>query len=193
MNGAVVDPYLLPQASVRNRLGRALWHLIYALLFRPTPRPLHAWRVFVLRCFGARIGPHCRIYAKCSIWAPWNLSCDDCAFIGDGAVIYNVAHVHLSSHAIVSQDAYLCSATRDYNDPAFPTVSAPISIGAYAWICARASVLPGVRVHEGAVLGLGGVTSKDLEPWQVYGGIPARRIQQRRRHGTQTRAQPARV
>ena len=181
MNGASVDPYLLPQTSARNRLGRALWHIVYVLLFRPTPRPMHAWRAFLLRCFGARLGANCHIYAKAVIWAPWNLHCDDVACIADGAVIYNAAPVHLGSHAIVSQDAYLCSATHDMDDPAFPMISAPISIGAYAWVCARAAVLPGVCVHEGAVLGLGAITSKDLDAWQVYAGAPARRIRERKR------------
>jgi putative colanic acid biosynthesis acetyltransferase WcaF len=188
MNHTVVDPYLLPQTSARNRLARALWHIVYVLLFRPTPRPLHAWRAFLLRCFGAQLGPHCRIYAKCEIWAPWNLYCADCAFIADGAVIYNPAPIHLGSHAIVSQQAYLCGATHDLDDPSFPMIWAPISIGPYAWICARATVLPGVRVQEGAVLALGAVTSKDLEAWQVYGGIPARRIRQRRRQAMSTKS-----
>jgi len=179
MNDTCVDPYLLPQTSVRNRLARALWHVVYVLLFRPTPRPMHAWRAFLLRSFGAKLGTNCHIYAKSVIWAPWNLRCDDVACIADGAVIYNIAPVHLGSHAIVSQDAYLCSATHDMDDPAFPMISAPISIDAYAWVCARAAVLPGVRVHEGAVLGLGAITSKDLEAWQVYAGVPARRIRER--------------
>ena len=179
MSDAFADPYLLPQTSVRNRAARALWHLVYALLFRPSPRPLHRWRAFLLRCFGASLAPNCHIYAKCTIWAPWNLRCDEGACIADGAVIYNAAPVHLGSHAIVSQDAYLCAATHDIDDPAFPMITAPIYVGPYAWVCARAAVLAGVHVHEGAVLGLGAVTSKDLEAWQVYGGIPARRIRQR--------------
>jgi len=182
MNDTFADRYLLPQTSLRNRLARAVWHVAYALLFRPSPRPMHAWRSFLLRCFGARLGSNCHIYSKCTIWAPWNLRCENGACVADGAVIYNAAPVHLGSHAVVSQDAYLCSATHDIDDPAFPMVTAPISIGPYAWICARAAVLPGVSVCEGAVLGLGAVASKDLEAWQVYGGVPARRIRQRTRH-----------
>jgi len=182
MNDTFVDPFLLPQTSVANRLARTLWHILYVLLFRPSPRPLHAWRALLLRCCGAKLGANCHIYAKCRIWAPWNLRCDDYASIADGAVIYNAAPVHLGSHAIISQDAYVCSATHDIDDPSFPMITAPISIGPYAWVCARAAVLPGVCVHEGAVLGLGAVTSKDLEAWQVYAGVPAQRIRQRARH-----------
>jgi putative colanic acid biosynthesis acetyltransferase WcaF len=183
MNHVLVDPYLRPQTTRRSRLARALWHVTRALLFRPTPRPMHAWRAFILRSFGARLGPNCHVYAKCTIWAPWNLRCDEGACIADGAVVYNAAPVHLGSHAIVSQDAYLCTAGHDVDAPDFPMITAPISIGAYAWIGARACVLPGVTVHEGAVLGLGALASKDLEAWQVYAGVPARRIRQRKRRG----------
>jgi putative colanic acid biosynthesis acetyltransferase WcaF len=82
---------------------------------------------------------------------------------------------------IVSQQAYLCGATHDYRDPAFPMIWAPITIGRYAWICARATVQSGVTVGEGAVLGLGSVTARDLEPWTVYAGVPAQKIKARPR------------
>jgi putative colanic acid biosynthesis acetyltransferase WcaF len=182
MDAPFVNPYLQPYTSLRNRLGRALWHIAYALLFRPSPRPCHAWRAWLLRCFGARLGRHCHIYPRSRIWAPWNLSCEDGAAIADEAVIYNAAEVHLGLHAIVSQQAYICTATHDIDDPAFPMTVAPISLGQYAWVCARACVLPGVAIRDGAVLGLGSVASKNLESWQVYAGIPARRIRQRERH-----------
>jgi putative colanic acid biosynthesis acetyltransferase WcaF len=175
------DPYLYPRNSLGNRTGRALWHLIDLLLFRWTPRPLHAWRALLLRAFGARLGRRCHIYAKAEIWAPWNLICEDGASIADGAVIYNVAPVTLGSHAIVSQQAYVCTASPDYEDPTFPMTSEPITIGAYAWVGARACVLPGVRLHEGAVLGLGSVATEDLEAWQVYAGSPARAVRARKR------------
>ena len=55
------------------------------------------------------------------------------------------------------------------------------TFGAYAWVCARASVAPGVNVGEGAVLGLGSVATRDLEPWRVYAGVPAVKVKERRR------------
>jgi putative colanic acid biosynthesis acetyltransferase WcaF len=176
------DPYLLPQTSTLNKLARVLWGAACLLLFRPSPRPMHAWRSFLLRCFGAKLGPSCHIYPGARIWAPWNLVCADGAAIADEAVIYNAAQVFLGSHAIVSQQAYVCTATHDFDDPGFPMLVAPIAIGGYAWVCARACVLPGVTLGDGAVLGLASVATKDLEPWQVYAGNPARRIKQRRRH-----------
>lgn len=108
--------------------------------------------------------------------------CADGACLSDGAELYNPAGAFFGSHAVVSQQAYLCGATHDYNDPAFPLISFPISLGAFSWICARASVAPGVKVGEGAVLGLGSLATDDLEPWTVYGGIPAKKIKPRQQH-----------
>ncbi len=183
------DPYLQPQTSVRNRAARLAWSVVYALLFRPSPRPLHAWRALLLRCFGARLGSHCHIYPRARIWAPWNLVCDENACVADDVVIYNVAAVRLGSHAIVSQEAYLCTASHDIDDPAFPMTTAEIRVGAYAWICARACVLPGTSVGDGAVLGLGAIATQDLEAWRVYAGNPARAIRNRRHSRTQATSQ----
>jgi putative colanic acid biosynthesis acetyltransferase WcaF len=173
------DSFLTPAFSLRNRLLRAAWGVVYVLLFRPSPRPCHRWRVFLLRCFGAKLGSTCFIYGRARIWAPWNLTCGDQATIGDEAIIYNPEPITLGIRAIVSQQAYLCGATHDYEDPAFPLIAFPISVGPYAWICARATVQPGISVGEGAILALGSVATRDLDPWTIYAGVPARRVKPR--------------
>jgi putative colanic acid biosynthesis acetyltransferase WcaF len=174
------DPYLRPAFSVGNRVRRALWDLCRILLYRTSPRPFHAWRAWLLRCFGASMGRNCHFYPASKVWAPWNLVCADQVTAADGAEIYNPAPIIFGSHSILSQDAYLCGATHDYDDPAFPLLAYAMTIGAYAWICARASVAPGVNVGEGSVLGLGSVATKDLAPWTVYAGSPAVRVKNRR-------------
>ncbi len=173
------DPYLRPAFSSRNRACRFFWNICWALFYRTSPRPLHAWRSFLLRSFGATLGPNCHFYPGSKIWAPWNLACADSVAAGDGAEIYNPAPIKLGSHVILSQQAYLCGATHDFDDLAFPLLAYTMEIGAHAWICARASITPGVTVGEGAVLGLGSVATRDLEPWTVYAGVPAIKIKQR--------------
>ena len=175
----VADSYLAASFSLSNRLMRFVWGIVYALLFRPSPRPAHAWRSFLLRCFGAKMGPSCHVYPKAVVWAPWNLFCADAVGIADGATVYNPKPIVLGSHATISQDAYLCGATHDYEDPAFPLVASEISIGSYAWICARATVQPGISVGDGVVLALGSVATRNLDAWMVYAGVPARAIKKR--------------
>ena len=125
------------------------------------------------------MGPDCRFYPAARVWAPWNLRCADKVTAANGAEIYNPAPMHFGSHAIISQGAYLCGATHDYNRANFPLLAYEMHFGAYAWICARASVGPGVQVAEGAVLGMASVATRSLEAWTVYAGNPATALKAR--------------
>jgi putative colanic acid biosynthesis acetyltransferase WcaF len=178
------DPYLRPAFSFSDRMRRLNWNICWTLLYKTSPRPLHSWRSFLLRLFGATMGANCHFYPRSKVWAPWNLICADQVTAGDGAEIYNPAPVTLGSHAILSQDAYVCGATHDYDDAGFPLIAYAMNIGAYAWVCARASVAPGVNVGEGAVLGLGSVATRNLDAWGVYAGVPAVKVKERQRFET---------
>jgi putative colanic acid biosynthesis acetyltransferase WcaF len=175
------DPYLRPAFSLQSQIRRLIWNVCWTLLYRTSPRPFHAWRTMLLRAFGAKMGPHCHFYPSSRVWAPWNLICADQVTAADGAEIYNPAPIRLGSHAILSQQAYLCGATHDFDDPAFPLLAYSMEVGPYAWICARACVAPGVNVGEGAVLGLASVATRDMEPWGVYAGVPAAKVKERKR------------
>lgn len=176
--------------SLTNRIHRALWGIVYTLLFRPSPRPFFAWRAALLRAFGAKLGRTPKIYPKAVIWAPWNLIGEDVVAIADEALIYNVSEIYLGSYSIISQQAFLCGASHDIDDPNFTLISAPIRVEAYGWVAARAVVSMGVTVKEGAVLGLGALATKDLEPWTVYGGIPAKKLRERKRNNQGTGGTP---
>lgn len=178
------DPYLRPAFLPSDRARRFVWSVCQALLYRTSPRPFHGWRSFLLRCFGAQMGPHCHFYPHSRIWAPWNLICAEKVTAADGVDIYNPAPMRFGSHAILSQDAFLCGATHDYDDPRFPLLAYAMEFGPYSWVCARAIVAPGVSLGEGSVLGLGSVATRDLEPWSVYAGMPAVKIKERRRSAT---------
>jgi putative colanic acid biosynthesis acetyltransferase WcaF len=177
------DAYLRPAFPWSIRMKRFAWNAVWVLLYRLSPRPFHGWRTMLLRAFGAKMGPNCHFYPKSKVWAPWNLICDDQVTAADDAEIYNPSPMSFGSHAILSQDSYICGATHDYDHPAFPLIAYAMRVGAYSWICARASVAPGTNVGEGAVLGLGSVATRDLEPWTVYAGVPAVKVKQRVHHG----------
>ncbi len=175
------DPYLRPAFSLKSRVARLVWNVTALLLFRLSPRPFFAWRALLLRLFGAKLAPGCKVYPGARIWAPWLLTCESYVSFADGAEIYNPAPMFFGSHAIVSQGAYVCGATHDLDDPAFPLLAYSMSFGPYSWVCARAVVGPGVDLAEGAVLGLASVATRSLDAWTIYAGSPAVAIRERRR------------
>lgn len=174
------DCLIRPVFSVKQRSRRFVWSIAWLILFRPTPAPLHKWRCALLRLFGAKIGCNNFIYPTARIWAPWLLETEDVVTIGPWAEVYNAGGVKLGHHTIISQGAYLCGATHDYNSADFIYIAKEIRTGPYVWICARAIVLPGVDCGAGSVLGAGAVTSRSLDPWTVYAGNPATRVRERR-------------
>lgn len=173
------DPRREATFTFGNRARRALWGVVYALMFRISPRPSHAWRAFLLRSFGAKIGRGTHVYAKVRIWAPWNLVVEDEAGIADDVTLYSMATITIGRRAVISQGAHLCTGTHDYEDPAFQLYALPITIGAEAWICTEAFIGPGVTVGEGSVVGARSVATRNLPAWMVCAGIPCRPIKKR--------------
>ncbi len=165
--------------SLANKIERVLWGVVWLLLYRPSPRLLHGWRRLLLRCFGARIDEGARPHPRVRIWLPRNLTMGPHSIIGNDVDCYCVDQVTLGPHAIVSQYAYLCTASHDIRDPAFPLITSPIVIEAGAWVAAGAYVSPGVHIGRGAVVGARACVYKDVEAGAIVGGNPARVIGQR--------------
>ncbi len=164
--------------SRQENLKRVLWAIVRPF-FHFSPRVFFGWRNFLLRLFGARIGKHVHIYNSAQIYFPWNLEVGDWSAIGEYAFIYNLGPIHIGSQVTISQRVHLCAGTHDYTDPSLPLQKPPIVIGDQAWICADAFVGPGVTVGEGALVGARAVAVKDVEPWQIVAGNPARPIKKR--------------
>lgn len=175
------DPRVEASFSLKNRIARVAWGMVWLLLCRYSPRPAHRWRALILRLFGAKLGQDVHVYPKVTVWAPWQLSIGNRVGIADGAVIYNMAACDIADNAVISQEAYLCGGTHDIDSDNFQLIARPIRIGRDAWVCARAFIGPGVTVPEGCVIGAQAVVMKSpKEPWSVWSGNPAVRIRERK-------------
>lgn len=166
--------------GVRNKVARALWGVVYNILFRHTPNVLFwEWRAFLLRCFGARIGSNCKIRSSARFWAPWNIDMGNFVSIGQNANLYSVGKIVIKDKVCISQGAYLCSASHDFTKSANTMITKPIYIESFSWIAVDAFVGMGVTIGEGAVVGARATVFKDVEPWTVVGGNPAKFLKKR--------------
>lgn len=161
------------ELSCVNKLARLLWAVVYVLCFRLSPRPMHFWRCWLLRLFGAKIGASVKVYASARIWAPWNLSIEDGAILGDRVDCYCVAPISIGAGAVISQDSCLCAATHDHRSDAFTLIPKPIVIAARAWVAARAFIGPGVTVGRQSVIGACAVVFRDVPEGVTVVGNPA--------------------
>ena len=85
----------------------------------------------------------------------------------------------MGGRATISHRANICAGTHDHTKPDFPLLRPPITIGPEAWVCADAFVGPGVTIGEGAILGARAVAMKDVNPWTIVVGKPARESKRR--------------
>lgn len=166
-------PYVSPW-TVGQRVKMLLWSGTWSLLCSWTPKPLNPWRLFVLRCFGAKLSGTPFVHPRARIQIPWHLTLAHRACLGDGAVAYTLAEISLGEGATVAQEAYVCTGTHDFHSPALPLQTAPIRIGAHAFIGVRALILPGVTIGEYAVVGAGSIVTKDVAAQAIVAGNPAR-------------------
>lgn len=164
----------------KQQVQRLSWWIGEFLLFRCSLRPMYSWRRWVLRMYGAKLGDHVCIQRSARIEAPWKLEMGRYSSIGEGAWIYNIGKVEIGDFVVISQRAFLCTGTHDYELPQRPQVTKPIVIQSGAWICADAFLGPGVTVGEDAVVGARACVFRDVNDCEVVGGNPARVIKMRK-------------
>jgi putative colanic acid biosynthesis acetyltransferase WcaF len=159
-----------------ERVLRAAWECVSNSLYRFSPTPLHGWRCFLLRLFGARIGIGVHPYPSAKVWAPWKLQMADGSCLGRNVDCYCVADVYVGKGATVSQYSYLCTASHDYKGGSMALLAAPIRIGDFSWVCADVFIGPGVRIGEGAIVGARSTVVRDVDAWNVVAGSPVQRL-----------------
>lgn len=166
--------------SWRHQTIRLVWGLVWGVFVRPLPRSIGSgWKRFLLRLFGARIDPTAVVYSSARVYYPANLTMDAYSCLASDVDCYNVAAVHIGANTTVSQGTYLCTASHDITNPLNPLITAPIIIEDQAWIAAKAIIGMGITIGQGAVVGAGACVFKDVEPWTVVGGNPAKFIKKR--------------
>ena len=166
--------------SRKHQLIRMIWTIVWAVLARPLPRSVGSgWKRFLLRLFGAKIHPTAVVYSSAKVYYPANLILEAYSCLASDVDCYNVAPIRIGSNSTVSQGTYLCTASHDITNPLNPLITASIVVEDQAWIAAGAFVGMGVTIGQGAVVGARAAVFKNVEPWTVVGGNPAKFIKKR--------------
>jgi putative colanic acid biosynthesis acetyltransferase WcaF len=164
----------------KEQFARLIWNIVWTVFARPIPRAfLNGWKIFLLRCFGAKIHKTAKVYSGAKIYAPWNLEIGAYSCIATGVDCYCADKIIIGEHTIISQKVSLYTASHDITSSQHTWISAPIIIKNQIWIAAECFIMMGVTIGEGAVIGARAAVFKDVEAWTVVGGNPAKFIKKR--------------
>ena len=165
---------------MKYQLYKITWIVVWTIFIRPFPRA-SGKRIMaaLLRLFGAKIGKNCDLYSSAKILVPYNLEIGDNVTLADRILIQNTAKVTIKSNTIISQGTYICAGSHNIYSKNFDTIRKPITIGENVWVAAQCFIGPGVNIGDGAVTGACAVVFKDIEPWTVNVGNPAKPIKKR--------------
>jgi putative colanic acid biosynthesis acetyltransferase WcaF len=162
-----------------NAFKRGLWYFVNAVFMKKSWFPISGFKRFLLRLFGAKIGKGVVIKPCVNIKYPWKLNIGDHVWIGENVWIDNLDTVTIGNNCCLSQGAFLLCGNHDYKSASFDLKVSSIVLEDGVWIGAKAIICPGVTAGTHAVLTVGSVATKNLDPYAIYTGNPAIRIKDR--------------
>jgi maltose O-acetyltransferase len=151
------------------------WYYINSII---STLPSRRLRLVLLKLLGAKIGK-ASMFAGFEIRNPKGLTIENGCSIGPRVRLDAREGLILKENVTIAAEVMIWTLHHDYNDDNFKTIGGPVFIEEHAWICSRAIILPNVKIGKCAVVASGAVVTKDVPPYAIVGGVPARIIGQR--------------
>lgn len=131
-----------------------------------------------------KVGDDVRIMSGTQIVVPGNVSIGSNVYIGKNCAFYGDAGIVIGRDCLIAREVLILTRNHLFNDLSTPICKqgyeyAPVQIGDNVWIGARVTLLPGVKIGDGAIIAAGSVVTKDVDPMTIMGGVPAKFIKNR--------------
>jgi maltose O-acetyltransferase len=116
---------------------------------------------------------------KCRFFGPRGIVIGSNTIIGNDAFLDGRNGLKIGNNVNIAAEARIYTMEHDIASPSFAGAGGPVIINDRVYIGTRVTILPGVTIGEGAVVASGAVVTKNVDPWTMVGGIPARFIKKR--------------
>lgn len=167
------------------RWRRDVWDdLRLRLLAEAGHLPSHRARKFFYRRSGLTMPDSSSIHWRCEFYAPERITVGENTTIGDSCFLDGRSRLSIGNCVNLGSHVTVYTRQHAVDSPVFEEIGAPVVIGDHAWVASHAIILPGVTIGEGAVVAAGAVVPRDVAPYILVGGNPARVIRERPRNLT---------
>lgn len=130
--------------------------------------------------FGLNLPKNSIMYRRCRFDSlPSKIHIGNHSIIGGDAILDGRNEIHIGNNVNIARELRIYTMEHDPSSPNFSAVGGPVIIEDWVYIGTRVIILPEIRIGEGAVVASGAVVTKDVDPWTMVGGVPARRIRSR--------------
>jgi acetyltransferase-like isoleucine patch superfamily enzyme len=173
-------PKLIGRGSYLGRWWEALlFYLLNNLLLKVAPYWIR--QGFMRRVLGYRIGKDTSIAMSC-FFTGYDITIGDNSVINRFCYLDGRGPLYIGNNVNVSHYTIIHTLTHIINSPYFHAQQRPVAIMDHAWIGARAIILPGVTIGEGAVVAAGAMVNRDVPPYAIVVGNPAQIVGERTRN-----------
>lgn len=138
--------------------------------------PSQRLRKTLYKTAGMTVGQNSVVHMGAEIRSPDRIVLGKGVIVGHHAVLDGRNKITVGNNVNFSHGVWIWTAQHDTSDPEFGVVGGPVTIGDYAWLGGRVVVLPNVTIGTGAVVASGAVVTKNVAPWTIVGGVPAKTI-----------------
>lgn len=142
--------------------------------------PSHIFRRFIYRLVGVSIGKGSAIHTGTKFYNPSNISIGSDTIVGENCVLDGRDKLNIGDHVDIATDVMFYNSQHDINSENFEAYSRPVTINDYVFIGPRSIILPGVSIGKGAIVAAGAVVTKNVEEYEIVGGVPAKVIGERK-------------
>ncbi len=163
-----------------NRLINVFLELEIFLLHLVGCVPSHSFRRFFYKIAGIKIGKGSVVHTKVRFYDPRNIVVGEDAIIGEGSILDGRAKLIIGNHVDIASEVMIYNSQHNIESPNFEAEDEPVVIEDYVFIGPRAIILPGVKLCKGSIIAAGAVVTKDVPPYAVVGGVPAKIIGERK-------------
>lgn len=156
---------------------KGIWLLSNSIVFTI---PFWCIRYALIKMYIFSMGKDCFFMRHCSFINPRNIIIGSNVILNKGVMLDGRGgKIIIGNNVDIAQETNIWSLEHDVNSPEHRVCSGDVIIDDNVWIASRVTVLPGVHIGKGAVVACGAVVTKNVEPYTIVGGIPAKPIGKR--------------